>query len=300
VLGDPLRHHRVDLTRMFQPLLRLGEARVRRQVRSPDRTQRPHRDRRRAARHREPVPVGGPVGVARGGDVPAVAHAGGDLAGLVVGEQGLFQQPSQRLDEVDVDELTVGAVHVAVVERHHHRVRGVEGGDAVGQHERGQRGRAVGLAGHVREARHRLAEGAEPGPVGLGPTRAVPGDVQHDDPRVDRGEAVVVEAPAAQCRRPQVHDHDVGGAGEAAQPGAARLLAQVVTYALHVAAHARPPLAAALSLGAPLGRGFASVGRPDLDPLGAGLSQPRRQGRSRRERGRVDHPQPRQRSVGHA
>ena len=119
-----------------------------------------------------PLAVRGPVGVARRAGGEQVADAAGDDAEVAVGERGRLDEPGERLDQVDVDQLAVAAVDVAVVERHHHREGGGLGGDAVGQEEGRQRRRAVRLAGHVREPAHGLGQRAEPGAVAR---RARPG-----------------------------------------------------------------------------------------------------------------------------
>ena len=192
-----------------------------------------------------------------------------------------------------------GPVGVAVVERHHHRVGGVEGGHAVREHERRQRRRAVGGSGEVGEAAHRLAEGAEPGPVGLRAAGAVPGDVHHDQPRVGGGEALVLQVPFPQRGRSEVHDQHVGLAGERPQQLAPGLEPQVEGDALLVAGHALPHQPDPVALRSPLPQRVAAVGLLDLDHLGPLLAHPGGDQRPGREGGGVDHPQAGQGAVGH-
>ena len=63
-------------------------------------------DARRRTRDREPSVVGGAVGVAWCAGVGAVAGAALDLPELVVGQRRLFDEPGQRFDQADVDELS--------------------------------------------------------------------------------------------------------------------------------------------------------------------------------------------------
>ena len=73
---------------------------------------------------------------------------------------------------------------VAVPQRHQHRRGGSDTADAVGQAERGQRRRTVGLAGGGGEAAHRLGERAEPGARGVGAGLSEAGEPDDDQARV--------------------------------------------------------------------------------------------------------------------
>ena len=120
-----------------------------------------------------------------------------------------LDEASQRFDQVHVDQLPAAALHVAVVERHHHGVGRRLGGDPVGQEERGQRRGAVGLSRHMGEPAHGLGQGAETGPVAGRAAAAVAADVQHDKLRVRPVHRLVVEAPPRQRARTVVDDQDV-------------------------------------------------------------------------------------------
>ena len=108
------------------------------------------------------------------------------------------------------------------------RVRGRQRGDRVGQPERRQRRRAVGLAGGGGEAAHRLGERAEAGPAGVRAELAEPADPGQDQAagwraaaRPGRGPSVPAcragSSRSARRRRP------AAGAARRAPSGADRL-----------------------------------------------------------------------------
>ena len=295
-LDDPLGHEVVDLAGALLAPDRVDVVGVVGQVGSVDGPEHPDGDAGRGARDGQPLVVGGAVGVARGAGVEAVADPAGAGAELVEGEGRRLDEPGQRLDEVDVDELPLTAVHVAVVERHHHRVGGGEGGDPVGQHERRQGGRPVGLADHVGEAAHRLGQRAVAGAVALGAAPAVAGDVQHHDVRVGGVHRLVVDAPALEGARPVADDQHVADVEQPVEQLLALGLAQVERDAALVAADALPHEADAVAAVAPRAHRVAGAGRLDLDDLGAELAERGAHHRARGEGRRFDDPQPVQRT----
>ena len=176
----------------------------------------------------------------------------------------------------------LAAVHVAVVQRHHHRVGGGQRGDAVGEHERRQRRRPVGLADDVGEAAHRLGQRAVAGPVALGPAPAVAGDVQHHDVRVAGVHRLVVDAPALEGARPVADDQHVADGEQLVEQLLALGLAQVERDAALVAADALPHEADAVAAVAPRAHRVAGAGLLDLDDLGAELAERGAHHRARR------------------
>ena len=254
-------------------------------------------DARRCARDRDPPVIGGAVGVSWCAGIGAVAGAALDLPELVVGQRGLLDEPGQRFDQADVDELSVGAVDVAVVQRHHHGVGGGLCGDAVGEHERRQRRRPVGLPADMRETAHRLGEGAESGPVARRPAAAVTRHMQHHQLRMPRVQRLVVQPPTRQRARPGVDHQHVTDVEQAVQQIATLVCAQVGGDAFLVAAHALPDQPDVVAPRSPGAQRITRAGLLDLDDVGAELAERGRHQRPRRQRRGVDHPQAGERHV---
>ena len=102
---------------------------------------------------------------------------------------------------LEVDHLARAAVRLALVERHRDRRRRGDAADRVGEAERRQGRRAVGLAGQVGEAAHRLGEGAEAGARGVRPGLAEPGDPGDDQTGVELVQRRRGRGPSARgCR----------------------------------------------------------------------------------------------------
>ncbi len=163
----------------------------------------------RRTRNRDPLVVRRPIRVAGRARISAVARAALDLAELVVGQRGLFDEAGQRFDEADVDQLTTATVDVAVIQRRQHGVGGRLRCDAVGEHEGRQGRRTVGLPADMGESAHRLGEGAEAGAVAGGTAEAVTRHVEDHQVRVPFVQRLVVQPPAGQSAGPGVDDEDV-------------------------------------------------------------------------------------------
>ena len=203
-----------------------------------------------------------------------------------------LDEAGQRLDEVDVDQLPAAAVHVAVVEGHHHGVGRRQGGHPVGQHERGQGRRPVGLTGQVGEPAHGLGQGAEARAVALGPTPPVAAHVEHDESRVALVHRLVVDAPAGQRTGPVVDDEHVAHVEETVEElltlGAAEIQGDAALVAAHALPH-QPDLVLAVAPGA---QGIAGPGLFHLDDVGAELAHGRGHQRAGGQCRRVHHPHP--------
>ncbi|GAB3849885.1 hypothetical protein GCM10027610_073830 [Dactylosporangium cerinum] len=154
-----------------------------------------------------------------------------------------------------------------------HGLRRGDGGDAVGEAERWQRRRPVGLAGDGREPAHRLGEGAEAGPGRIRAELAKRGDPRDDQARVELEQHVGPEAPALQGARPEVLDQDVGAGQEAFEQLGAGGTGQVEGDAALVPPEQRPPQRHAV-LGGPVAAGRVTFdGMLDLDDVGAEIPQ---------------------------
>ena len=257
-LPHPLGDQRIDLEPPLLPTDRVDVVGVVGQVGPTDGPVDPDDDVGGGTRDGQPLVVGRPVGIAGGAGRESVARPGRADAELVEGEGGGLDEAGQRLDEVDVDQLTGPPAHVPMVEGHHHRPGGGLGGHPVGQHERRQGGWAVGLPGHLGEAAHGLGQGAEPRSVARRAAPAVAADVEHHQLWVAGVDRLVVEAPAVQRARPVAHDHHVADRQQLVEEVLALGLAEVEGDAALVPADALPHQADAV-LAVPPG---AQAGRP--------------------------------------
>ena len=123
----------------------------------------------------------------------------------------------QRLQQADVDHLAV-AGQVAVAERCQHRERAAHAGYLVGQSDRRKGGRAVRLAGGMRQRGHALSHGAESGAIGVGTGLPVARHPQHHQARVLRQQhRLGVESQPLQRPGPEVLDQHVGVANQSQQ-----------------------------------------------------------------------------------
>ena len=129
----------------------------------------------------DPFSVAGLVGVPWCAGRHLVADGARDRAQVVVDQRRVLDQPGQRFDQVDIDQLAIPAENVSVVECHHDCGRGRLRGHTIGKEEGGKCRRTMGLSGHVGEAAHRFGERAEARAVTLGPAGTVPADVEHDE-----------------------------------------------------------------------------------------------------------------------
>ncbi len=200
--------------------------------------------------------------------------AGHDLE-LVERARAGAQDRQQRLDQRDVDHLAVAAVTRTVVEREQHGDRPGQAGHAVGQPERRQRRRAVGLAGLVREAGHRLGERPECPPGGVRPELAEAGHAQDHQRRVDLVQAVRAEAPLLQHARAEVLDQDVSVGRQLLEQFAAGRVRQVQGHRSFVAPDHLPPQAMPV-LAVTVGAGRVPARVLDLEDISAVVPQEHR------------------------
>ena len=251
---------------------------------------------RDALDRRDPAAVRSAVGVARCTGVKPVPGTAGDDPKVAVGQRGRLDETGQRLHQVHVDQLAGPAVQVAVVERHHDGERGGLCRDAVGQEERRQGRRPVGLTRHVGEPAHGLGQRAESRPVARRPTAAVAADVEHDELRVRPVHRLVVEAPPGQHAGAVVHDEHVADVEQTMEELLSRGVAQVERDALLVASDTLPEQPDPVLLETPGPQRVTCARLLDLDDLGPELPQRGRHHGPRGQRGGVHHAQALERS----
>ena len=167
-----------------------------------------------------------------------------------------------------------------------HGVGGGEGGDAVGEAERRQGRRAVGLARDGREAAHRLGEGAEAGPGRVGAGLAEAGHAGDDEPRVGGVQGGRSEVPAFEGAGPEVLDEDVGVGREPQQERRLLRAAEVDGDGALVATQRLPPQADAVLGGAVAAGGSGRRGCSTLITSAPKSPRKRRGDRAGEEGGR--------------
>ena len=254
-------------------------------------------DRLGAGRDGDPAAVGAAVGVARRVVDRAVAPAL-LLEAERLPDRGLrAEQREDRLDQRRVDHLAA-AGGGARLQRGHDREGGGERGDAVGEAERRQRGRAVRLAGDRGEAAHRLGERAEAGPRAVRPELAEAGDARDDEAGVERVQHLGADAPAFERAGSEVLDQHVGVGDELLEELRAVGVAEVQRDRLLVAADHLPPQRHAVLDVAVAAHRVAALGVLDLDHVGAEVAEHGRGHRSGEERCQVDHLEARERAGG--
>ena len=190
----------------------------------------------------------------------------------------------------------VAALDLDPAQRHHHREGAVEPGDHVGERGRRQHRLAVGKAGARRIARHALDQGAEAGPVAVGPVLAPAGDAHDHQARValvqlGRREAHLFERAGA-----EILDQHLGGRDQVEQQLAAARRAQAQRDALLVAGVELPVDADPVRL--PGAQRVALAGILDLDDLGAEIGELRRDRVAGDEPRHVDDPDAVERAGG--
>ena len=156
-----------------------------------------------------------------------------------------------------------------------HRGHGArQPGDHVGERQGRQHRLAVGKAGAVGKAAHRLDQRAETGLLGIGAGLAEAGNAHDDEARVARQQQIGGEAHGLERAGPVVLDEDVGRLHQPQQRLARRVAAQVQDHR-HLVAAVRFPeqLFAAV---APSAQRIA-FRRLDLDDLGAEIAELQRQ-----------------------
>jgi len=172
-----------------------------------------------------------------------------------------------------VDHLTLAGLG-AMVERHGDAHDGVHGRQAVADGDAGARRRPVGLAGHIAQAAHGLADQTVAGALGIGTGLTEAGNAGHDQARVLLGQHVVAQAPLLHGARPEVLDHHVGLGDQLLGERLAFGFAQVQAHRLLVAPDHRPPGRQALGqAAAPLAHGIAHLRVLHLDHLGPEVAQ---------------------------
>ena len=201
----------------------------------------------------------------------------------------------QRLHQVEhgfvqghVDHLPfavlASARHVAVAQGHHGADHAMQCRHGVADRHAHAHGRAVGKAGHIAQAAHRFADGAEAGQILHRPRLAKAGQAHHDERRFLFLELLVAEFPLFQHAGAVILDDDVRFQGQLARDGPALGRLQVQRDAFLVARLHRPPQRGAILQHPPGTDGVAAIGRLDLDHVGtefgqhAGAERPRDQG----------------------
>ncbi len=158
------------------------------------------------------------------------------------------EQHQDRFDDRHVDDLPV-ARRLGAAQRGGDGEARRQGGDAVGETERRQRRRTVGLAGERGEPAHRLGDGSEAGPPGVRAglaERRHPGDHQR---RVGGVELLGPEAPAFQRARAEVLDQHVGACRQPQQQRRPFWPRQVECHRPLVAPERLPPQPGAVTRG---------------------------------------------------
>ena len=126
------------------------------------------------------------------------------------------EQHQDRLDDGHVDDLAGAGRHGAVQGGGDGEARR-QCGDAVGEPERRQRRRTVGLAGEGGESAHRLGDRPEAGPLGVRAGLSERSDPGDDESRVGGEQRVGTEAPALERARAEVLDQHVAARDQAQQ-----------------------------------------------------------------------------------
>ena len=253
---DPRGHDAVELLPVLRRATRSSRSvRRRRRRGARARASRPTRPRSRS----RPSGRRRTVRAARHG----VRDAGAEARLVVVEVRGRRRQRrhhlQHRLEQVDVDDLTLTRA-VAVAQRDHHRERARERGDLVGERDRREQRRAVGLAVDRGEAAHRLRHRREPRTRRVRTVLAEAGDAQDHEPGVARVQHVGTEAEPLERAGPEVLDQHVGAGREVEQrraPGVGLEVADDAALApaeqlprVRVAAFGREPAHAAHAVAA--------------------------------------------------
>ncbi|MGY3220527.1 hypothetical protein ACVIM5_001134 [Bradyrhizobium sp. USDA 4512] len=144
-----------------------------------------------------------------------------------------------------------------------------------------------GAPGHRHQAAHALRDLIEARPLVIGAVLAEAGDAAIDDARVDRGEALIVDAELLLHVGAEILDHDVGLGGEALEHGEPALVFQVQRHgplvAVQILKVGTPPGAARLLATGILGQ------RVDLDDIGAPIRELPHAGRPGADPGQIEH-----------
>src|SRR5688572_13908483 len=173
----------------------------------------------------------------------------------------------------------------------------MQGRDGVADREVGPHRRLSRKAGDVAQPAHRLADRAEAGPLAVWPGLAVAGDAHQDQLGVVARERVPAEVPFLQRPGPEVLDHDVRAARQAAHDLLAFGPAQIAGHRLLVARLHVPPQRGAVAQLAPLAQRIALARRLDLDHLGAEVAQRLGAERPGDQAAELHHPHARERSA---
>ena len=201
----------------------------------------------------------------------------------------------ERLEQVHVDDLTDAAVH-----RDHRGERGRERGDLVGQRDRRQQRRAVGLTVERGEARHRLGQRGEPRTMGVRPVLTEPGDPSDHQLRVGGEQDVGCEPEPFERSRPEVLDEDIGaGAQPAHHREVVRVLEVERDRSLVAVQQLEEQRVAVGMKETHRAGGVSAVGPFDLDHVGAEVCEVARAVRAGHDGAGVDHAKVGERSGGH-
>ena len=170
-----------------------------------------------------------------------------------------------------------------------------EAGDAVGEPERRQRRRPVGLAGLMCEPAHRLGQRPERTALRIRAELAEAGHPQHDESGVELVQPVGAQVPLLHHPRAEVLDQDVGLGDEPLEQLAALRPAQVERDRALVARDHLPPQAMAVLVVA-VGARRVAARVLDLYHVRAVVAEQHRGDRRGVDRPEVEHADPVERS----
>ena len=192
---------------------------------------------------------------------------------------GAFHHVEDRLIERHIHHLPAPVVVRAVIKRHQDPDHTVQRRQGVADADPRANRRLAGHPRDVPQTAHRLGDDAEPSQVSHRAGLAVARDAQHDQPRVELGQGLVIEPPLLQRAGAKVLNHDVGLGGQLSHQGLAFGLAQVDGHRLLVSRLDMPPHGGHALGRTPGTQRIAGAGGFDLDHFCAEVGQ--RLGRER-------------------
>ncbi len=177
-------------------------------------------------------------------------------------------------------------------QRDHDCERARERGDLVGERDRREQGRPVGLAVDRGEPAHRLGHRREAGTRRIRAVLAEAGDAEQDQPRIPCEQHVGAEPESFDRARPEVLDQHVGIGGERDQRIATRVGLEVEHDRALVPTEQLPRVrVAAFGWEPPHPAHTVTRRRLDLDHVGTEVREMARRARTREHGRHVDHPQ---------
>ncbi len=243
-----------------------------------------------ARRDSHPPVVPGPIDVAGRVVGRAVAVPSLDDPRVVIDAWSWSDGGHDRLENAHVYDLTGSPAYLPVAQCHQNSRHARDPTDAVGQAERGQGGRPAGLPGHVREATHRLGEGAEAGPCGIWTLLAKAGKAQQHETRVDLLETLRSDAPPLEGAGPEVLDDHISPLSQTDEHFGAFRVAEVDCNGSLVARDLLPPKGDPVKLNPVTAQVVAGDGMLDLDDVGSEVTEDLAAQRPGKDGRSVDHP----------